>query len=146
MDKLAAAGIDELTAIDDVGAITAHYLTEWFASPQSQHLLDGLKAAGVNMESHAEPVGTLLNGKTFVLTGELTAFSRKEAGEKLEALGAKVSGSVSKKTNCVVAGEAAGSKLRKAQELGILVLDEQQFLALIGDDVAAKAEILEMLK
>ena len=146
MDKLAAAGIDELTAIDDVGAITAHYLTEWFASPQSQHLLDGLKAAGVNMESHAEPVGTLLNGKTFVLTGELTAFSRKEAGEKLEALGAKVSGSVSQKTNCVVAGEAAGSKLRKAQELGILVLDEQQFLALIGDDIAAKAEILEMLK
>lgn len=146
MDKLAAAGVDELTAIDDVGAITAHYLTEWFASPQSRHLLDSLKSAGVNMESHAEPVGTLLSGKTFVLTGELTAFSRKEAGEKLEALGAKVSGSVSKKTNCVIAGEAAGSKLRKAQELGVLVLDEQQFLALIGDDDAAKAEILETLK
>ncbi len=146
MDKLAAAGIEELTAIDDVGAITAQYLTEWFSSPQSRHLLESLKAAGVNMESQAEPVGDLLAGKTFVLTGELTAYSRKEAGENLEALGAKVSGSVSKKTSCVIAGEAAGSKLRKAQELGVLVLDEAQFLTLIGDDEAAKMELLEMLK
>lgn len=146
MEKLAAAGVEELTAIDDVGAITAQYLTEWFASPQSQHLLDALKAAGVNMESRAEPVGDLLAGKTFVLTGELSSFSRKEAGEKLEALGAKVSGSVSKKTNCVIAGEAAGSKLRKAQELGVPVLDETQFLSLIGDDQAAKAEVMELLK
>ena len=146
MEKLAAAGVEELTAIDDVGAITAQYLTEWFASPQSQHLLDALKAADVNMESQAEPVGDLLAGKTFVLTGELSSFSRKEAGEKLEALGAKVSGSVSKKTNCVIAGEAAGSKLRKAQELGVLVLSEEQFLMLIGDDESDKADVLEMLK
>jgi DNA ligase (NAD+) len=146
IEKLAAAGVEELTAIDDVGAITAQYLTEWFASPQSQHLLDALKAADVNMESRAEPVGDLLAGKTFVLTGELSSFSRKEAGEKLEALGAKVSGSVSKKTNCVIAGEAAGSKLRKAQELGVPVLDETQFLTLIGDNQAAKMEVLELLK
>ena len=146
MEKLAAAGVEELTAIDDVGAVTAQYLTEWFDSPQSQHLLEGLKAAGVNMESLAEPVDDLLAGKTFVLTGELSSYSRKEAGEKLEALGAKVSGSVSKKTSCVIAGEAAGSKLRKAQELGVLVLDEVQFLALIGENESAKAEILELLK
>ncbi len=146
MDKLAAAGVEELTAIDDVGAVTAQYLTEWFASPQSRHLIEGLKEAGVNMESLAAPVGDLLAGKTFVLTGELSSYSRKEAGEKLEALGAKVSGSVSKKTGCVIAGEAAGSKLRKAQELGVLVLDETQFLSLIGEDETAKNEILELLK
>ena len=146
MDKLAAADIEELTAIDDVGAVTAQYLTEWFASPQSQHLIEGLKAAGVNMESLAAPVGDLLAGKTFVLTGELAYYSRKEAGEKLEALGAKVSGSVSKKTSCVIAGEAAGSKLRKAQELGVLVLDETQFLSLVGEDDSAKNEVLELLK
>lgn len=146
MDKLAAAGVEELTVIDDIGAVTAQYLTEWFAAPQSRHLLESLKEAGVNMESLAEPVGDLLAGKTFVLTGELSAYSRKEAGEKLEALGAKVSGSVSKKTSCVVAGEAAGSKLRKAQELGVPVLDEQQFLALIGSDEAAQAEIMELLQ
>ena len=146
MEKLAAASLEELTAIDDVGAITAQYLIEWFAAPQSRHLLESLKAAGVNMESQAEPVGDLLAGKTFVLTGELSSCSRKEAGEKLEALGAKVSGSVSKKTSCVIAGEAAGSKLRKAQELGIFVMDEAQFLALTGDDDAAKAAVLELLK
>ena len=98
------------------------------------------------MTSQAEPVGDKLTGKTFVLTGELSSYSRKEAGEKLEALGAKVSGSVSKKTSCVIAGEAAGSKLRKAQELGVLVLSEAQFLMLIGDDESAKTDILEMLK
>ena len=146
MEKLAAASLEELTAIDDVGAITAQYLIEWFAAPQSRHLLESLKAAGVNMESQAEPVGDLLAGKTFVLTGELSSCSRKEAGEKLEALGAKVSGSVSKKTSCVIAGEAAGSKLRKAQELGIFVMDEAQFLALTGDDDAAKVAVLELLK
>lgn len=146
MDQLAAASMEELTAIDDVGAITAQYLTEWFASPQSRHLLESLKAAGVNMNSLSEPVGDLLAGKTFVLTGELSSCSRKEAGEKLETLGAKVSGSVSKKTTCVIAGEAAGSKLRKAQELGVPVLDEQQFLSLVGADDTAKAEVLELLK
>ena len=146
MENLAAASMEEVTAIDDVGAITAQYLSEWFASAQSRHMLECLKAAGVNMNSLAEPVGDLLAGKTFVLTGELSSYSRKEAGEKLEAMGAKVSGSVSKKTSCVIAGEAAGSKLRKAQELGVLVLDEQQFLDLIGSDDAAKAEILELLK
>ena len=133
LDALAAATEDELTAIDDIGAITAHNLTQWFAAPQSQHLISVLREAGVNMTSLAAPAGDRLAGLTFVLTGELSSYSRKEAGEKLEAQGAKVSGSVSKKTTCVVAGEAAGSKLRKAQELGVPVLSEDQFLALIGE-------------
>ena len=133
LDALANATQEELTEIDDIGGITAQYLTEWFAAPQSQHLISVLKDAGVNMESHAQPTSDKLSGFTFVLTGELSSCSRKEAGEKLEALGAKVSGSVSKKTSCVVAGEAAGSKLRKAQELGVPVLNEQQFLALVGE-------------
>ena len=133
LDALAAASEEELTAIDDIGAITAHNLTQWFAAPQSQHLISVLRESGVNMESLAPPVGDRLAGLTFVLTGELSSYSRKEAGEKLEAQGAKVSGSVSKKTTCVVAGEAAGSKLRKAQELGVPVLSEGQFLALIGE-------------
>lgn len=133
LDALAQATEEELTAINDVGGITAKYLTEWFAAPQSQHLIAALKEAGVNMDSQAAPAGDKLAGLTFVLTGELSACSRKEAGEKLEAMGAKVAGSVSKKTGCVVAGEAAGSKLRRAQELGVPVLDEEQFLVLVGE-------------
>ena len=146
LDALAQATEEELTEIDDIGGITARYLTEWFSSPQSQHLIAALKEAGVNMESQAAPVGDKLAGITFVLTGELSAFSRKEAGEKLEALGAKVSGSVSKKTGCVVAGEAAGSKLRRAQELGVPVLDEEQFLILIGEREGDDDALLALLK
>ena len=98
LDALARATEEELTEINDIGGITAQYLAEWFAAPQSQHLITALKEAGVNMDSQAAPVGDKLAGITFVLTGELSSCSRKEAGEKLEALGAKVSGSVSKKT------------------------------------------------
>lgn len=146
LDRLAQATEEELTAINDVGGITARYLTEWFAAPQSQHLIAALKEAGVNMESQAAPVGDRLAGITFVLTGELSTCSRKEAGDKLEAQGAKVSGSVSKKTGCVIAGEAAGSKLRKAQELGVPVLDEEQFLVLVGEREGDSAALLELLK
>ena len=86
------------------------------------------------MISRAEPVGDKLAGLTFVLTGELSGFTRKEAGEAIQALGGKVSGSVSKKTSYVVVGEAAGSKLRKAQELEIPILDEAAFLALLNQE------------
>ena len=134
MDALTAAGEEELTAVPDIGSITAQSLTAWFSAPQSQHLLETLKAAGVIMESHAAPVGDRLAGLTFVLTGELTGFTRKEAGDRIQALGGKVSGSVSKKTSYVVAGEAAGSKLRKAQELDIPILDEPGFLAMLEDE------------
>ena len=130
LDALMAAGEEELTAVPDIGGITARSLISWFQSPQSQHLIETLREAGVNLESHEAPVGDKLAGKTFVLTGALERFTRDEAGAMIEAQGGKVSGSVSKKTSYVVAGEAAGSKLRKAQELGIPVLTEEEFLAL----------------
>lgn len=133
MEALQKATVEELTAVEDVGEITAKSIAEWLDRPQSRHLIETLAQAGVNMVSREEKRGDKLAGQTFVLTGELSRFSRKEAGEKLEALGAKVAGSVSKKTSFVVAGEAAGSKLRKAQELGVPVLTEEEFLALIGE-------------
>ena len=130
-DALAAATEEELTAIDDVGAITARCLRQWLESPQSQDLIARLKAAGVNMECRDLPTGDALSGKTFVLTGTLSALGRKEAEEAIARLGGKASGSVSKKTSYVVAGEEAGSKLRRAQELGIPVLTETEFLKMI---------------
>ena len=133
LEALEAATEEELTAVPDIGGITAQSLTAWFQDPQSKHLIETLKEAGVNMSSQAEPVGDKLAGLTFVLTGELEHFSRKEAGEKIQAMGGKVSGSVSKKTSYVVAGEAAGSKLRKAQELDIPVLDEAALIALLEE-------------
>lgn len=133
-DALAAATEEELTAIDDVGGITAKCLRQWLESPQSQDLISRLKAAGVNMECHDMPTADTLTGKTFVLTGTLLSLGRKEAEEAIVRLGGKSSGSVSKKTSYVVAGEEAGSKLRKAQELGIPVLSEAEFLAMIGQE------------
>ena len=131
LDHLMAAGEEALTAVPDIGGITAQSLMEWFQSPQSIHLIDTLRAAGVNMSCRETPAGDQLAGKTFVLTGALEQFTREEAGARIEALGGKVSGSVSKKTSYVVAGEAAGSKLRKAQELGIPVLTETEFLQML---------------
>lgn len=131
LDALASADAESLSKVPDIGGITAQSILTWFSDPQSQHLVETLKAAGVNMESRAQPIGDKLSGLTFVLTGELSGFSRKEAGERIQALGGKVSGSVSKKTSYVIAGEAAGSKLRKAQELKVPILDEVGFLAML---------------
>ena len=128
MDALATATEEELTAIDDVGPITAKYIRQWMDSPQSQDLLARLKAAGLNMTCKEEMVDRRFAGMTFVLTGALEKFTRDEAGEMIEKRGGKVSGSVSKKTTYVVAGENAGSKLQKAQQLGIPVLTEDEFL------------------
>ena len=133
LDALMAATEEELTQIPDIGAITAANVVSWLHSEQGRHLVEELRKVGVNLESTEAPVGTQLAGKTFVLTGALEQFTREEAGAKIEALGGKVSGSVSKKTSFVVAGEAAGSKLRKAQELGIPVLSEEEFLQLLAD-------------
>jgi len=132
LDELMAATEEELTAIPDIGAITAQSLLSWFRNPQSRHLIDTLREAGVDMTSNETPVDTRLAGQTFVLTGALSRFTRDEAARMLESLGAKVSGSVSKKTSFVVAGEAAGSKLKKANELGIPVLTEEDLLDLLG--------------
>lgn len=131
LDELMAADEEALTAIPDIGAITARSLLSWLQNPQSQHLIATLRDAGVDMSSKELPADTRLAGQTFVLTGALSHFTRDEAAGRLEALGAKVSGSVSKKTSYVVAGEAAGSKLKKANELGIPVLTEEELLALL---------------
>lgn len=129
---LRGADLEALVGVPDIGEITACSLLDWLSSPQGVDLMDALAEAGVNTLSTLEPQGDALLGKTFVLTGELSSLSRKEAGEKIEALGGKVSSSVSKKTDFVVAGEAAGSKLKKAQELGVALLDEAEFLQLLS--------------
>ena len=131
LDELSAATVEELTQIPDIGAITAENIVTWLHREQSIHLIAALRRAGVSFESRETPVGDALAGKTFVLTGSLERFTREEAQQRIEALGGKASGSVSKKTSYVVAGEAAGSKLRKAQELGIPVLTEEEFLELL---------------
>ena len=134
MDALESASVEDLTAVDDIGEITAHFLRDWFESEQSKDLLRRLREAGVNMVSNEQPADDAFAGMTFVLTGTLEKFSRDEAQALIEARGGKASGSVSKKTTYVVAGEAAGSKLRKAQELSIRILSEGEFLAMLNGE------------
>ena len=131
LDKLMEATIEELTEVSDIGAITAQNIADWFAQPQSQHLIQRLREAGVNFESKRVITDDRFAGKIFVLTGALSKFTREEATEKIELFGGKASGSVSKKTSFVVVGENAGSKERKARELGIPILSEDDFLAMI---------------
>ena len=131
LDALAAATEEELTQVPDIGAITAENLVRWFADPQSKDLIERLRQAGVNFESREQVEDTRFAGMTFVLTGALSLFTRDEATEKIEAMGGKAASSVSKKTTYVVAGENAGSKLKKANELGIPVLSEDEFLEML---------------
>ena len=131
LDGLMQATQEELTQVPDVGAVTAAFIADWFAQPQSQHMIQRLREAGVNFESKRVITDARFAGMTFVLTGALSKFTREEATEKIELLGGKASGSVSKKTTYVVVGENAGSKERKARELGIPVLTEDQFLEMI---------------
>ena len=131
MDALMAATEEELTEIDDVGAVTARCIVDYLAAPQSRDLIARLKAADVNMESTRQLVDDRFAGMTFVLTGTLTQFDQKTAQSLIEERGGKASGSVSKKTTYVVAGEAAGSKLKKAQELNIPILTEEEFAKML---------------
>lgn len=131
LDALMAASTEELTAVEDVGAITADFIYTWFRQEQSQHMIQKLRDAGVNFTSKRVIADNRFAGKTFVLTGALSKFTREEASEKIELLGGKVSGSVSRKTAFVVVGENAGSKERKARELGIAILTEDEFLEMI---------------
>lgn len=130
-DALALADLEELTEIPDIGQITAQFILDWMSSPQSQHLISRLKSAGVNLTYLEQQVNNHFEGMTFVLTGTLTRCTRQEAGKLVEERGGKAASSVSKKTTYVVAGENAGSKLTKAQELGIPVLSEEEFLAML---------------
>jgi DNA ligase (NAD+) len=131
MDALEAAPEEELTAVGDIGGVTASNITEWFKNPQSQHLLSRLRGAGVNMTSRAEKADSRFAGQTFVLTGALARYTRDEAGALIQKHGGTVSSSVSKKTAWVLAGEDAGSKLTKAQSLGVPVISEEDFEKLL---------------
>ena len=132
MDSLMNASIEELSVQNDVGEITAKSIYEFFREEQSIDLINKLKLAGVNMESlEEENTDNRFEGKTFVLTGALSKYSRDEASDIIEKLGGKTSGSVSKKTSYVLAGEDAGSKLTKAQNLGVTVITEEEFEEMI---------------
>ena len=134
LDALMTASEEDLLSVDDVGPVVAQSIRQFFQDPLNLELIEQLRAGGVHwsevtLSSTPQP----FKGKTFVLTGTLPNLSREEAGAQIEALGGKVAGSVSKKTSYVVAGEEAGSKLTKAQELGIAILDEAGLLHLLDN-------------
>lgn len=133
MEALEEAGEEALMAVEDIGEVTARSIRQWFDNPQSRQLLDKLRQAGVNMERRAQLKDTSFAGLTFVLTGTLSRRTREQAKEEILARGGKVSESVSKKTSYVVAGEAAGSKLTKAQSLGVPILTEEEFERMLGE-------------
>lgn len=133
MENLQNATIDELTAVNDIGEISAECIRSFFAEEKNQEILDRLRQNGVNMDAaESETIESVISGKTLVVTGTLPTLGRKEAQALIEQYGGKVSGSVSKKTDYVLAGEAAGSKLTKAQELGITVISEDELKAMLG--------------
>ena len=139
LDALKAADVEALKKTPDVGDITAEWIADFFQAPHNIEVLDRLLAAGIHWDAPTAPTRQPLNGESWVVTGTLESMGRDEATQKLQALGARVSGSVSSKTKCVVAGEKAGSKLDKAQKLDIRVMNEQEFLdflAQYGDSTA----------
>ena len=131
LDAVISADEEELKAIPDIGAITAGFITEWFSLEQSKHQIRLLREAGVSFDSRESIVDSRFAGKTFVLTGALQNYTRDEASAIIERYGGKASGSVSKKTSFVLAGENAGSKLTKAQELGVPIISEEEFAEMI---------------
>ena len=131
IDNLINATSEELALIDDIGPIVANSIREFFLQDQTIDLINKLKEAGVNMEHEEEMIDNRFDGKIFVLTGSLENYTRKEAGDLIEKFGGKVSGSVSKKTDYLLAGEDVGSKLIKAQGLGITILTENEFSDMI---------------
>jgi DNA ligase (NAD+) len=136
LDEIANASVEQLTETNDIGKVIAQSIHDWFRNARNQNLIDRLRAAGLNFTSSTAiaraPTNSAVAGKTFVLTGTLPTLKREEAAARIEAAGGKVSGSVSKKTDYVVAGEEAGSKLNKAQDLGVAILDEPGLLKLLG--------------
>ena len=131
MENLMNATVEELTQVPDIGEITALSIFEWFSHEQSKEIIAKLQNAEVNMSSLRQVTDTRFAGQTFVLTGTLSKFTREEATSRIEDFGGKASGSVSKKTSYVVVGENAGSKERKARELGIPILTEEEFLQML---------------
>lgn len=132
-EALRLADIDALKKTPDVGDITAEWILDFFQASHNLEVVDRLLAAGIHWDAPVAPTRQPLNGESWVVTGTLSSMGRDEATQRLQALGARVSGSVSSKTKCVVAGEKAGSKLEKAEKLGIRVLNEQDFLVFLQD-------------
>ena len=133
LDALRVADIEALNKTPDVGDITAEWIVDFFQAPHNLEVLDRLLAAGIHWDAPVAPSRQPLNGESWVVTGTLSTMGRDEATQLLQALGARVSGSVSSKTKCVVAGEKAGSKLDKAEKLGIAVINEAEFIQLMKD-------------
>jgi len=135
LDALLASDENHILSVNDIGPVVAQSILIFFADPLNRQLIDQLRASGIHWEEgEPEQSSDLLAGKTFVLTGTLPTLSRDDARAKIEAAGGKVAGSVSKKTSYVVAGEEAGSKLTRAEELGVAILDEEQLLKLLESD------------
>jgi DNA ligase (NAD+) len=136
LDAIMQAGVEQLLQVPDVGPIVAQSIADFFAESHNREVLQQLRELGLYWEENEGTAHLVLPlaGKTFVLTGTLPTMSRDEAKAKLEALGAKVAGSVSKKTDCVVAGAEAGSKLDKARELNVPVWDEAALLKLLANN------------
>ncbi|MGQ1541107.1 NAD-dependent DNA ligase LigA [Acinetobacter baumannii] len=132
LEALKAANVEALKKTPDVGDITAEWIADFFLAPHNIEVLDRLIAAGIHWDAPTAPTRQPLNGESWVLTGTLEQMTRDQASQMLQALGARVSGSVSSKTKCVVAGEKAGSKLEKAAKLGIPVMNETDFLSLMA--------------
>ncbi len=133
IERLANATAEELVGAEDIGPVTAEYITEYFSEKKNTELIEKLKKAGVNTVYREETVDSEFEGLTFVLTGTLEKYSRDEASALIEAKKGKVSGSVSKKTSYVVAGEKSGSKEEKARQLGIPVISEADFEKMLGN-------------
>ena len=133
LEALTKATVEEIAELDDFGNITAECVVDFFSHPQNIALCRRLAEAGVETSYKGAPKGDTLAGLTFVLTGTLPTMSRDEASELIKNAGGKTSGSVSKKTDYVVAGEAAGSKLTKAQSLGVKIISEEELLAMLGE-------------
>jgi len=131
IDSIMTASAEEISSIEGFGGIMAESVADYFALPQSKELIGELKQNGLNMKSNKEIKDTRFSGKTFVLTGALPTYSRSDATAVIESFNGKVSSSVSKKTDFVLAGEDAGSKLQKANELGVIVISEGQFIEMI---------------
>ncbi len=131
LEEIQNASLEALTAVPDIGGITAGNIKSWFERPLNQELVERLTAAGLNTKCLTEISDQRFAGKTIVVTGTLEQMTRQEATEAIERMGGKAAGSVSKKTSFVVAGPGAGSKLKKAQELGVAVLSEAEFLELL---------------
>jgi DNA ligase (NAD+) len=138
MDALAAASTEELERVEEVGPRISQAILEFFAQPANLALIQSLKYAGVDMTAERKQRSAQLAGLTFVLTGTLPTLTRDEAKTRIEAAGGKTAGSVSKKTSYVVAGEEAGSKLDKARELKVPVLDEAGLLSLLQSQRTAE--------